>query len=116
MGTILTLVLSNWKYVLVGMIVAGVVGGGVYKVEEWRMEKLKNKVHEQELQIMQFEKMVHDMDVLAKKAADTCSARLASKDELIKKLNAIDDMGVSNETNTGNPLRDALNGMYIDGK
>ena len=103
------------KY-LIPFIMGGLLfGGAAWKIQGGRLDSCKAT---QQLCLsanIDNTKTIEMMKEEAKKADKSCSDRLISKDQTIKKLKEIDNMRGKDETNNDNSTDDiynALNGMW----
>jgi C4-dicarboxylate-specific signal transduction histidine kinase len=89
--------------------------GSAWWVQGQRVDRLKTEVSVCKDANKETLATVEQLKAQGEKSNKSCQERLASKDATIRKLKDIDDLRGKDEKNPGaNPLRDALNGMYVN--
>lgn len=108
--------LIKWgiPFIIGGML----AGGAAWKIQGMRLDSCKSTATACLSANVENDKTIKALQADVDKADKTCQQRLASKDATIRKLKEIDDLRGRDETNpdSGNPLRDAVNGMWRDNK
>ena len=100
------------KYVI-PFIIGGVLFGGLaWKIREAQVVKLEGQVSIFKDAKAEQDKTIKALQDEITKGNKSCQERLASKDETIRRLQEIDNMGGYDASTGNNPLRDSLNGMY----
>jgi len=106
------------KYGIPFIIGAMIFGGAAWKIQGVRLDNAKAFVVACESANKENIVTIEQLKKQAESFNKACEARLASKDGTIKKLRDIDALrGKDEKTPTsGDPIRDALNGMWNDNK
>lgn len=97
------------------LLIAGMIGfGGAWKIQGVRLSVAKANFASCSSANVENTATIEQLKKQAESSSKSCQERLASKDSTIKKLKEIDGLRGKDETNpsSGDPLRDALNGMF----
>jgi len=110
--------LWEYKFYIASFIIGGMLfGGGAWKIRGIQVDSCKKKEAVYLTANAENTKTITAQKAEIKKATESCSARITSKDNTIKKLKQIDNLsgagGKKNETtgvSSGDDILDALNG------
>ena len=110
--------LWQYKFYIASFIIGGMlIGGGAWKIQGQRLDVCKTQQKVCVSANEENSKTIIALKAEVKKATESCSARITSKDNTIKKLKQIDNLsgagGKKNETtgvSSGDDILDALNG------
>jgi hypothetical protein len=115
--------LWQYKFYIASFIIGGMLfGGGAWKIQGMRLDSCKKNEAVCLTANAENAKTITAQKAEIKKATESCSARINSKDKAIRKLKEIDNLKpgeVSNATdnntvgsNSGDSILDALAGMF----
>lgn len=107
--------LWQYKFYIASFVIGGMLfGGGAWKIQGMRLDTCKKNEAVCLTANAENTKTITAQKAEIKKATESCSARITSKDNTIKKLKQIDNLGgKKNEAtgvSSGDDILDALNG------